>query len=174
MRELWRPVVGYEGLYEVSNQGRVRSLDRRVESQPGVFYMKPGRVLKLCPGYYPNVRLSKNGVGKTWEVHRLVAEAFLGPAPEGMEVCHGSANRADNRLCNLRYATRAANSADRYRDGTHQLGNQNPFAKLNETQVLAIKKELAAGASNAALAQKFNVTVSNISAIKRRKSWAHV
>ena len=171
---IWKPVVGYEGLYEVSNHGRVRSLDRMVEGQPGVFYMKPGRVLKINPGHYPNVRLSKNGVGQTREIHSLVAEAFLGPVPEGMEVCHGSADREDNRLSNLRYDTRAANSADRYRDGTHQLGSQNPSACLTEDQVHAIRKEIAAGVSNVAIARKFNVSPSNVSAIKRRKSWAHV
>lgn len=116
--EHWRPVAGYEGLYEVSDQGSVRSLPR----QAGTFYFK-GRMLKQFlnkAGYYC-VCLSKEGRQTTVSVHRLVAIAFI-PNPEGKEtVNHINEDKADNRACNLEWLTLRENihygtRADRARE----------------------------------------------------------
>lgn len=89
MRELWKPVAGYEGIYEVSSYGRVRSLKRVVNGKPGQLIPKKGIILKQSllergGGYY-RVMLSKNNKGKHFLVHRLVAEAFI-PNPDGLPV----------------------------------------------------------------------------------------
>lgn len=105
--EQWRPVVGYEGIYEVSDHGRVRSLDRF--NHIGRRYR--GRVLRPSTdrGGYQRVVLSQNGNCKTAKIHSLVLEAFVGPRPDGLHVCHGDSNPANNHLSNLRYATQSEN-----------------------------------------------------------------
>lgn len=113
--EIWKSVVGYEGRYEVSDLGRVRSLDRVVNGAPGKgTYLKPGVVLR--PGAhrqgYRLVSLHDGASRRTYKVHRLVALAFLGPAPDGMEVCHNNSDPADNRAANLRWDTRSGNMQD--------------------------------------------------------------
>ena len=117
--EVWKPIAGYEGLYEVSNQGRVRSLDRVVTSSSGQVYARKGRTLKVSPGNvgYPVVGLSRAGVVKNRLVHRLVLETFVGPPEEGLEACHNNGVKTDNRLSNLRWGTSAENTEDIRRHG---------------------------------------------------------
>lgn len=114
--EEWRPVVGYEGYYEVSNIGRVRSttrLDNRGRQ-------KTGRVLRagIAANGYLLVSLWRDGVASSRTVHSLVAEAFIGPRPQGMDVCHADGDRLNPVVTNLRYDTRAANLADARVHGT--------------------------------------------------------
>ena len=100
--EEWRPVVGYEGLYEVSNMGRVRSLDRLVRHPYGKA-LKKGKIIKPTlknSGYY-NSELRIDGRVKYPLVHRIVYEAFVGPIPEGMQINHINEDKTDNRLENL-------------------------------------------------------------------------
>lgn len=119
-QEQWRPIPGYEGYYEVSDHGRVRSLDRYVNRFHGQQVLKRGRVLK--PGTYVSghkqVNLHVPGHKRKWRVHHLVMLAFVGPRPDGLEVCHNNGNPADNRLENLRYDTHSSNMLDRNDHGT--------------------------------------------------------
>lgn len=116
-QEEWRPVVGFPD-YRVSSEGRVVSL-RKWRGQAGP------RLLRTHPnGFgYPVVQLygcdgtHRNRVARL--VHTLVATAFLGPRPEGMEVCHFDGDPANPRLSNLRYDTPVANARDKVRHGTH-------------------------------------------------------
>ena len=117
MNEQWKPVVGYEGLYEVSSLGNVKSLAREVVGYRGSTYMTKERILKPGLQRYPLVTLSKDSTQKSHRVHTLVAEAFLGPKPAGRDytVDHINRDKKDNRVENLRWATRfeqAANRAD--------------------------------------------------------------
>lgn len=120
--EIWKPVVGYEDKYEVSNLGRVRSLDHEVWGGRS-FYKKRGRILSQnqTGGQHPRVNLGRD---KTRLVHQLVMESFVGPAPEGMEVCHNNGQCSDNRAVNLRYDTRSSNRYDCVEHGTHPMATK--------------------------------------------------
>lgn len=121
--ETWRPVLGYEGLYEASDKGRVRSVARRSWHPNGYWRNMPSRELRpsINRGGYPTVVLCRDGERWTVGVHRLVAEAFLGPRPDGMAVCHGNDIKTDNRIENLRFDTWSSNQEDRVRLGSHDL-----------------------------------------------------
>lgn len=117
--ETWKAVVGYEGYYEVSDRGRVRSVDRSVLTVRGVRRYK-GRLLALNENKgYPLIALSRGGNQTHFYVHRLVLEAFVGSCPEGMEACHNDGNPGNPQLENLRWDTRSENERDRVRHGTH-------------------------------------------------------
>lgn len=107
--EQWRPVVGYEGTFEISDEGRVRSVT--------------GRILPLHRngGGYPKVSLH----GKGYLVHRLVLEAFIGPEPEGMQACHFNDVGHDNHLSNLRWDYPRANMADQIRNRRYKHQQSN-------------------------------------------------
>lgn len=111
--ESWKPLPEWEGLYEISDQGRVRSLPRTA-------HRKPGRVLK--PIAYNNgyqwVSLTGNGRRGRAPIHRTVLLAFVGPCPDGMQACHNNGDKSNNALSNLRWDTVAANAADRTTHGT--------------------------------------------------------
>jgi hypothetical protein len=119
MSEEWRDIAGYEGAYQVSDLGRVRSLDRVVIGGRWGHEKRIGQILKPSSnGRYSHVVLGARGRKSTKLVHRLVAEAFLGPRPEGMQTCHGVAGQFVNTLTNLRYDTGSANCFDRRANGT--------------------------------------------------------
>lgn len=124
--ETWLPIVGYEGYYEVSDQGQVRSLDRLVNRGPCGFILKRGVVLRQkkrglseSGPKYASVCLKVHGQSKTFSVHRLVLQAFVGPCPRGQEGCHNNGQSLDNRLSNLRWDTRSSNILDTVKHGGH-------------------------------------------------------
>lgn len=105
--ESWRPVVGYEDLYEVSDHGRV-------------FSVRTGKYLKAGMNRrHRHVALCRGDQGKSYRVHRLVMEAFIGPCPAGMETRHLDDDPDNNHLTNLVYGTRSENMLDRVSNGTH-------------------------------------------------------
>ncbi len=110
--EIWKDIAGYEGLYQVSNMGRVRSMDRTIALTNGRERKLPSKVLR--PGVqkgYLHVCLSSRGVETSYLVHRLVAAAFLGPIPNGMEVDHINEDHKDNRVSNLQFLSRFDNAS---------------------------------------------------------------
>lgn len=125
--ERWLPVPGYEGGYEVSNHGRVRSLDRTIVTSNGVVRRQPGRT--LTPHSLPKGHLfvkvgsrARGNRAKHHLVHRLVLEAFVGPCPPGMEACHWDGDPTNNRVDNLRWDTPSANQHDKKHQGKdHQV-----------------------------------------------------
>lgn len=122
MIEKWRPVVGYEGQYEVSDFGRVRGVDRIVKAKLGSHRRQKSIILSAGingNGYY-TVRLTRNAIGKSYAVHRLALEAFVGSCPEGMEGCHNNGIATDNRLENLRWDTAKANNLDQFKHRTQR------------------------------------------------------
>lgn len=135
--EVWLPVPGYEGHYEVSNLGRVRSLDRRVALKNGRYRAQRGRVLMASAGDpYRKVNLKVGGTQSVRSVHGLVAEAFSGPRPDGQEVRHLNGNPTDNRAANLAYGTHSQNICDAV-----QMGRHNNIAKTECPRGHAYSKE---------------------------------
>lgn len=156
--EQWRPVVGWETAYEVSDLGRVRSIARRgVHGREKDHYF-PSRILQSfrTSGGYSAVNITDNADPTRPRrraqlvVHRAVLSAFVGPCPAGMEGCHNNGNRTDARLANLRWDTRKANHADKEVHGTSQKGRKRPLP-LTAEQVRRIRNS---GLSDRALARE--------------------
>lgn len=140
--ERWKSIAGYEGFYEVSDRGRVRSLDRTVYFADGRVRFYRGRMCRLKRNEYgyPLALLSQGMERKCWYlVHRLVLEAFVGPCPAGKESCHNNGVRHDARLCNLRYDTRRANHADKRRHGTLPQGATHYSAVYPDAVIAAVR-----------------------------------
>lgn len=119
--EKWLPIKGYEGLYEISSYGRVRSLNYR---NKGV-----KKVLKCYArlGYYIKTSLVKDGVRKYYRVHRLVAQAFLPQPMEGQtQVEHINTDKRDNRVQNLRWVSPKGNMANELTRYHLSISHQNP------------------------------------------------
>lgn len=116
--ENWRPVLGYEAFYEVSDHGRVRSLPRMANRNRKGAVPVPGRVLSQgSKGGYPSVKLSVGGKGVRRLIAHLVCEAWHGPRPEGAECRHLNDDPSDSTPKNLAWGSKADNMADRIRNG---------------------------------------------------------
>lgn len=122
MSEQWRPVRGWEGLYEVSDAGSVRSIPRpwqhRRQDVPRILRFGSAR------GGYLTVTLSRPGERHAYTVHRLVAEAFIGPKPEGWHTCHRDGDKTNNAVANLSYGTPSENEHDKVRHGRNVNANK--------------------------------------------------
>lgn len=122
MSERWRWVVGYERLYQVSDHGQVRSVDRVVQHPRGGPTKRKGGILRAGPKSqlgHLGVKLWKDGKPRNVHIHRVVAAAWIGSCPMGQQVRHGPNGIGDNSVGNLCYGTRIQNSLDCRRDGTH-------------------------------------------------------
>lgn len=161
--ERWRPVVGFEGRYEVSDLGSVRSLLRGIRRL----------ALQKNPNGRAIVGLHKGGRQKSYAVAPIVARAWIGPKTAPC-VCHNNGNHLDNRVSNLRYDTQRGNCADKRRHGRWQQGAAIGTAVLTEQQVRAIRKQRALGKTYERLADRFGVSPSTIGTIIRGEFWRHV
>lgn len=119
--ERWRPVLGFEGIYEVSDRGRVKRIVP-VLNGPAGYILRPGP--SSHPGGYVLVGLRRDGKPTTHTVHKLVLQAFVGPRPPGMECRHMDGNPTNNALSNLRWGTRKENMRDQLRHGTQYLAKR--------------------------------------------------
>jgi hypothetical protein len=124
----WRVIPGYEGSYEASDDGQIRSVERYVRIGRGEGHLRhyPARIRSLHTdkGGYKRVTLKVAGVARSHLVHHLVLESFVGPKPDGMECLHGNDIPDDNRLANLKWGTSSENSYDIVRHGNHHNANK--------------------------------------------------
>jgi len=161
----WKAVTRYEGIYEVSECGCVRSLDRQIFPKAGPTYWLKGVVHKQCKnrrGYF-KLSLFKNNKEKTFETHRLVMMAFVGPCPEGMEIRHLDGTRDNNHVDNLTYGTLSENQQDRKTHGTACLGENSPVSKLTDVQCHEIVDQYATGKyTMREVGTQFGVTAGNV------------
>lgn len=181
--EQWRDVVGWSGFYEVSDLGRVRSVDRRhpVVNRFGNIENRLHRGKLLKPGAnrksgYLVVGLTRpGGVRYCAYVHDLVAAAFIGPKPAGEEVRHRDGTRDNCRAENLRYGTRSSNALDRHEHGTMNQahGEQHFFHKLTDADVRWIRANKGRMTLRE-MGEKFDVTHGTVFNAQRGKTWAHV
>jgi hypothetical protein len=171
MSEQWRPVPGYEGLYAVSDMGRVKSLEKHTRTNGPALQHRPERLLSPITDWtgYNYQNLSKDGTAKKIAVHTLVLLAFVGPRPDGMQCCHNNGERKDNRLCNLRWDTVAENAADRHAHGTSAIGERSAKAKLTDEMVRWI---FESSQSSLAVAHAINVAGSTVRAVRLGQNWS--
>lgn len=177
--EVWSPIKNYEGLYEVSNMGRVRSLDRK-QSRAIVgleTYVKKGRVLspRLQRQGYQLVALFKKGEREDKLIHRIVAESFI-PNPLKKETVNHKDNvKGNNVVNNLEWATQSENSKHAFENGFNSnKGEKNPSRKLNSKEVRRIKMALGCGMSARELGNIYNVHKSTIKSIRTGRNWKHI
>jgi hypothetical protein len=158
--EEWLPVTGFEETYEVSSEGRVRGVRRQGSA---------GGVLAAAPAGGGHLKVSLYCGGRRFArwVHRLVLEAFVGPAPAGCIACHFDGDPANNRQSNLRWDTPAANYDDARRHGTALIGERNPATKLSPEGRAALHRMKAEGATQRAIAQAVGLSQQHVSAILR-------
>jgi hypothetical protein len=174
--EIWKPVLGFEGRYEVSNIGNVRSIilfDSRGQKRTPKFLKKSQEVRnnKVVRVF---VTLTDGLGGKfTRKIHTLVMEAFTGKRENGMHICHNNGDATDNRLSNLRYDTPSGNERDKLSHNTHSRGAKNINAKLTLEQVIEIKKlDLTKYGSLKKASEKYNVSSVTISHIQKGRQWS--
>lgn len=157
--EIWLPVSDARG-YEVSSQGSARSVDRLSESRDGHTRQLRGKLLSPTRNRYGHLYVSVAGTKHS--VHRLVALAFLGPCPKGMQVCHNNGVPDDNRVANLRYGTASENSQDTLRHGAHRQRAKSNCPRghaLNPPNIVASK--LARGYRSCLSCHRAHAAVSN-------------
>lgn len=178
--EKWKPVIGYEGLYEVSSRGRVRSLTRRVHGGRVGWSdrivagqtMKPSRKING----YMQITFCDNGRNSTQTIHATVAAAFLGRRPNGMQVNHIDGDKLNNAASNLEYVTAKENVRHAFECGLSTCkGEMHPNSKLTTDQVREIRRRYAAGGvSHYDLADEYPVNRPTIGKILSGKMWGHV
>lgn len=128
--EIWKPIPNYEGIYEVSNYGRVKSCTREIRytNKFGTEIKHPvrGRILavRTRSNGYQYVDLWKRNKGEQRTVHSLVLEAFIGPRPEGYVCCHYDDVRTNNYVGNLRWGTYSDNAIDTIKNGRNRNSNK--------------------------------------------------
>lgn len=190
--EIWLAVPGYENMYEVSDLGRVRSVDRECPHplSKNKTRRRKGKIISPRPSSrcgHLKLNLCKNGIQKGRYVHQLVLAAFVGPYPEGMEIRHLNGIADDNRLVNLAYGTRKENTEDSRRHGTMQIKavkisqtkrgvstvwcERHGMAKLTIDQVREMKKEFASGMTSAEAGRKYGISQAHACKIKLNQAW---
>lgn len=171
--EEWRPVPGYEDLYEVSDLGRVR----RIKGGQGA---TAGRVLKgrPSPKGYVYVYLYRNDARVSRSLHGLVASVFCGTRPPGTTPNHIDGNKKNNRSDNLEWLTQGDNNRHAYRTGlkrpTDNRGEKHPRAKLSPSQVLEIREARRLGVPQRKLATVYAVSRSTIQFVESGERWGSV
>lgn len=163
MKEIWKDVKGYEGLYQVSNLGRIRSLRNN--------YM----ILKLGTDQdgYNHFTPCRNGTQTTKKIHRLVAQAFIPNPKNKIQVNHKNGIKLDNKVTNLEWSTDKENKNHAWKNGlvTAICGDKHYNHKLTEKDVIYIRKSKL---SDQQLADKFNVHKSCINGVRNRYTWKHI
>lgn len=172
MVEIWKDIFNYEGYYQISNLGSVKSLNRTYEDSLGRIVTKKGREQKkYIRRNYWSVWLNKNNESKPYSIHRLVANNFVYNYQNKGFVNHLDGNKLNNIYTNLEWVTAKENTNHAIKNGLiiFESGENSRSVKLKENQVFFILKSKL---TQQELADKFNVSRSNISSIKRGKSWS--
>lgn len=175
MKETWKDIKGYEGLYKVSSLGNIKSLDRIVFNEGNKSNCKiKGKILKpnKDKGGYMYVGLVKNKKKtNSIKVHRLVAFAFCNGYKQGLEVNHKNGIRHDNRAINLEWVTRSKNIRDIYNRGLNTNGEKNNSSKLKNEYIGIIDSLYNSGVSQKIIAKAFGVSQGTISNIVTNKHY---
>lgn len=180
--ERWLDVPGYEGRYQASNLGRIKSLTRHTPTRNRwgpCTYNASERIIngRLDEDGYRRMKLCVAGVTSEQFAHKLIALAFHGECPpECNQVAHWDGDKLNNRPGNLRWATSAENAADRVRHGltSNQFGERHSHNKLTEEQVLEIRRATRTRSTAADFARKFSIGSQAVRKILRGERWPHI
>lgn len=172
MKEIWKAIKGYNGLYEVSNKGRVRSWKNgphEPRDTPIIFKKRA-----YSSGYL-YVQLSHLNKKKHDRIHRLVAKTFI-PNPENKpQVNHKDGDKTNNNVYNLEWCTREENEKHALENGLKLMGEAHANSKLKRCEVLQIRSIYEQGwASLSEISKSYDIAVTTVSSIINRKSWKHV
>ena len=169
--EEWRTIPDSPG-YEVSNHGRVRSVDRVVFHSNGKIQPRKGRILKPNKDKDGYLRVGVNG---TTNVHRLVMLAFVGECPEGKQVLHGDDVKDNNHLSNLRYGTNKENIEDALKNGRRAFGDRHGRSKLTESSIPIIKwMYKISSLTQKQIGELIGVSSKSISQVLNGETWKHL
>ena len=176
--ERWTDITGYEGMYQVSDMGNVRSLDRReplVVKGTACRRSRKGRILSPRVGLYRHIELSRNGIKTEITVAKLVAIAFLANPLNKPTPNHIDGDKHNDVLSNLEWNTHAENTQHAYDTGlaVAAKGSEHVAAKLTEQQVLQMRQAYATGATQRVLATEFHISRTQVSFIVRGLKWKH-
>lgn len=184
MEEVWRDIRDYEGLYQVSNLGNVRSLTKETtriyKNGKVITYKRKGKNLKLPldTSGYPRIALYKEKKSTYVFVHRLVAQTFLENEDPSLyiQVNHKDGVKTNNRVDNLEWCTRSENLQHAHDIGLKKspVGEKHGRCKLNESDVIKIRELLNQGVSGEKLAKIYKVSRMQISRIRNKKRWKHI
>lgn len=169
--EKWIDIKNYEGYYKISNMGNVRSLDRNyIDTLNRKVFKKGKEQKKYIRRNYYSVWLNKDNKSTPFSIHRLVASHFIPNIENKLSVNHINGNKLNNNDWNLEWCTAKENTTHAISKGiiVFSGGENSRGAKLKENDVYFILKS---DLTQQKLADKFNISRSNISAIKRGKSW---
>lgn len=171
--EEWRDVAGYEGFYQVSNEGRVRSMVRLMPAAISKGVRKVKNMLKFGSNKQGRlqVTLSKGGMVKRFQVHTLVLTAFDRPCPAGYECLHFDNDYTNNRIGNIKWGTHRENMRDKARHGTQARGENHHSSVLTEDDVRAIRGDKRPSRE---VAKDYRVSQVCVVFIRNRKTWKHV
>ena len=172
--EIWKDIHGYNGFYQVSNIGNIRSKDRNVNGRWGK-QSRNGTMLKTAPmkNGYIGVCLYDNGIKKTLSVHRLVISSFCGKS--NLQCNHKDGDKTNNSIENLEYCTSSENHIHAIKMGLREKrnGEKSNFSKLTKDIVLNIR-ENKFKLSYKEFSALYGVSESAISLIVNKKNWSHV
>lgn len=177
MKEIWKDIKDYEGLYQVSNLARIKSSSK--EAKPGKGNgARAEQFIKIQTsdfGYH-FVELRKNGERKTCQLHRLIAQAFIPNTFNKREVNHISGNKVDNRIENLEWCTRSENMIHAHRTGLKsEKGEKNSRATLKDWMIPEIRSLWRTGKyMQKDIAKLYNTTPIVISKIITFRTWNHI
>ena len=173
MQETWKPITGAEGRYEVSDLGRIRSLDREVGHRWGGIAVKRGKVLKprRDKDGYLFVTICTGGVAVGVKVHRVVAAHFLPPS-DLPEVNHLDFDKANNAATNLEWTSRKGNHEHASAGGRFRAtSNPNRAKKLSPEAASAIRAARSEGMTFAAIGAKFGISAPTALKVARGEIW---
>jgi len=176
--EEWKDIEGYEGLYQVSDLGMVKSLERHVVGRWGCSQYFPERLLKINNGdRYASACLCKNGIKKVFRVHKLVATHFIENPDNLPQVNHKDGIKSNNAANNLEWCTAYHNIHHAMENNLNppRRGEQVKTSKLTDVGVIEIKRLLkSTRLLNREIASLFNVGVKAINNISAGKTWKHL